>query len=70
MIGLVIVSYSNVALLDEGGKKIGSSGIERLTTENGKGQRVLLKRKDVYFQEGHSIKLGNKHVDVGVSTHA
>jgi hypothetical protein len=65
--GLIKITFDTITLFDANGKQTGIQRIERSDYTSGPnkgGQRVVLKRKEIFLQEGFSIILGNKDVKV------
>ncbi|KYR01271.1 SNF2-related domain-containing protein [Tieghemostelium lacteum] len=57
------VSYENAIIFNLEGKQIGKTGLTRMgENDPEEGQKVLIKKKEVYFNEDFSMNIGNKWV--------
>lgn len=64
ILGVLEVCYGSVNLYSKSSKQIGKAPLSRSSDDDSSSQIVKIKTKEVYFQEGFTIPLGNKDVSV------
>ncbi|EGG23345.1 SNF2-related domain-containing protein [Cavenderia fasciculata] len=69
--GILEVTYNDVTVISMEGKQIGHAALTRMSPTDdgddgstGKTQKVLIKKKEVFFQEEFSLAIGNKWVKI------
>lgn len=69
IIGVIEVGFDYCNVYSNSSKSIGSAQLNRSDDDGdeeggGKNQKVTIKKKEVYFQEGFSVVVGSKLVEV------
>lgn len=63
-VGVLEVLYDTCFLYSKSSKQIGKASLSRSDDDDSSNQIVKIKTKEVWFQEGFFVTVGNKEVEV------